>query len=93
MITTTYKCDRCGYEQPDTKQMWWVEARIKHADTTYNSHGSWSSRANQLWCRACIDRLQLLGFPTPSAVKPPEIREVTFEEKLREIIRDEIGRG
>ena len=79
MITTVYKCDRCGAEQFTEKQMWDVGIYTKHLFDPVQL------RSSRLWCRACCDVFQLILPPMPN-VDPPVV-EITLEEKIREFLR------
>ncbi len=83
-ITTTYKCDHCGHEQPDSNQMWEIEVGIKsvHSSPTYLS-----SRQTALWCRKCVEDMHLLEIPhhKPERDLPPK---TAFEDLVREILED-----
>lgn len=89
-VIITFKCDRCGTEQTTKEQMWYVGARISHYPTPPKFY-SYETSGHKLWCRACVDKLQLINFPqlasTPSEEQP---HIVTLEEQIREIVIDEI---
>ena len=86
MIVTTYTCDRCGHTQGDSDQMWNIGIFVTH--NHYYVSASQSPHKSVLWCRRCAEEFHML--PT----KDPVIKESvapTFEDILREIIREEIG--
>ena len=87
MKTILYGCDRCERVQDHDNQMWQIEIRLKHLGASYIT--SWDTSETQLWCRRCVDTLQLSWFPRPQPEIQP-IQEQSFEDKLREIIRCEI---
>ena len=82
MITTTYKCDRCGHEQPTHSQMWNVGVACDH----WNGRSAFP-RSVAMWCRACVDALCLINEPPPPKAGEPPVVEPSLEDKLREIIR------
>ena len=89
MITTTYKCDRCGHEQTKDTQMWnvWIGYACLPYSRGYGQNGTAAKEA--LWCRPCMKKMAVLGafVGDPIApIQPPP----TLEETIREIIRDEI---
>ncbi len=95
MITTTWTCDRCQKKQDTPEQMWKVGFKVASADNRHSAAVDampdiYSMANASLWCRDCIDSLELISRPKPKErdVEPPP--EITFEEKLREIIRSEI---
>ena len=100
MITTTYTCDRCKKAQDTPNQMWRVGFKVASADNRHSSNGraedatpsdySMQLANASLWCRECIDSLQLLGIQAKKPVETAPAPEVTLEEMLREIIRMEI---
>lgn len=87
MITTIYKCDRCGHEQADEKSMWHVETLSYYCGGGSQSYPSHRNVA--LWCRKCADEFQLVTTPrpTPDVPVPPV---VSLEDQIREIVRTEI---
>ena len=87
MITTIYQCDRCGHEQSNDTQMWSIAIAVEHRAHIYNAT---SFRAQKYWCRACGDKFNLVVDPPKPSTGEPQKPEVTFEDKLREIIREEI---
>ena len=84
-IITTYTCDRCGHKQTTPEQMW----NVGISRNAFGSPYPGSSVFNQLWCRACCDQFQIVTVPAPTKALPdPPL--MTLEEKIREIMRDEI---
>lgn len=97
MSTTIIRhCDHCKRElnDKDVGQLWIVQILVTnkysylrrgHQINQYlKAHPSW-----QEWCRPCIDKMNLMFFKwEPKTPNPPA--EPTFEDKLREIIQDEI---
>ena len=87
MITTTYKCDKCGHEQPTADQMWTVAFTFKSAE-------DWSSTQpakakEELWCRACLEKLHVLSQHSAKEVDIPT-QPPTLEEMIRQIVREEL---
>lgn len=89
MILVTYKCDRCGHEQPKDVQMWNIGVKVVHANGVAK-FGPWETSGMKMWCRQCIDALQLLGFPSELKKDEPAPAVLTLEDQIREIIRDEV---
>ncbi len=60
MITTTYKCDRCGHEQPGREQMWnvWIGYVCEPYKRGYGSMNQGGHDA--LWCRPCMEAMKIL---------------------------------
>lgn len=93
-IVTTYKCDRCGAEQDTPKQMWEVAILTQHLESlnpklSNQRHFRFLPRGTPIWCRKCIDAVGLLDGWTPPT-ETPASPEPTLEDKVREIMRDEI---
>ncbi len=84
MIVTTYTCDKCGHSQTTKKQMWTLTINLGIDKCPYLYHSA-------LWCRNCVvgvlgDLPQASKTDTPPPPEPP-----TFEEKIREIVQEEIN--
>ena len=93
MIKYTYICDRCKAEQDTGTQMWKIMLRIQHEASTPNQFDLWAQSSDPLWCRKCVDEMQLIGFPKaklPNVEYPPD---VTLEDKIRAIVQEEIQNG
>ena len=90
MIVTTYTCDKCGHEQIGSDQMWNIGISVTVYSRTPQYSHSREPLKGELWCRPCVVKLGLL--PTSEAVNdPPQPDPVpTFEEMIREIIKEEI---
>ena len=84
MIVTTYTCDKCKKTQANSKQMWWIRIIV---DTSEHSSTSYA-RIKRYWCRDCCNEFNLVTDP-PQTV--PAAPQPTFEETLRELIREEIS--
>lgn len=83
MVITIYKCDKCGKQQNESNQMWHVQLRVVY----YEASGDYETpKLQSLWCRTCLDEAGL----TPSKRKPEELKPVTLEDMVREIVRQEI---
>lgn len=90
MITTTYKCDRCGVEQPTHEQMWEIIFHFRPFDKRPYQAMQYMP-ATALWCRNCCELYpQMLKKKeeTPTPAPPP-----TLEDLLREVIREEVDNG
>lgn len=87
MIVTTYTCDKCGKTQTEPKQMW--ELGIVAREQTAH-FGRWvgTPKESALWCRSCVVKLGLL--PSTENDPPKPTPTPTFEDMLREIIREEM---
>ena len=97
MITTTWKCDHCGHEQPTAYQMWDVAITLRHVDAADSYVSSPSKVVGELWCRPCVDRFALIGRLTlreePAAALPPTLEDLIREmlhEMVCEIVREEV---
>ena len=88
MITTTYKCDRCGAEQKTDMQMWQVEVYVNHLPGVPRKF-HFRTSTSPIWCRKCVDALDLLKGWKPPA-EELEQPKPTLEDQIREIIRSEI---
>jgi hypothetical protein len=88
MITTIYKCDCCGKEQDTQEQMWVLAVTVSESRTDYRGNHYTPVRKEQLWCRACIEKVKLL--PTVK-VQPEEVKELTIKELVRQIVQEEIA--
>ena len=90
MITTTYKCDRCGHEQPTNEQMWnvWVSYACLPYFRGYGSNHN--AVRDALWCRPCMEAMQVLGAAKDDQKTPPP-PPPTLEETILEIIREEVN--
>lgn len=82
MITTIYKCDRCGHEQPTNVQFW-----ILRVEAQPSGLGASSWARDMHVCRPC---LEFFGVHDQKS----EVREQsppTLEELIVEIVRREVG--
>ena len=84
MITTTYSCDHCKKTQDNAAQMWWIKLSCSSSQYSTDSY----LRKEELWCRECCDKYNLVIDPPKSGPPSPQ---PTFEDTLREIIREEIN--
>lgn len=94
-IVTTHTCDRCGHSQdayigskePDRRTMRLIciaISRNEHQDFTYNA-----GHHKALWCDQCLIDTGIIRLSKqPENPQPPE---PSFEDKLREFIREEIS--
>lgn len=83
-ITTIYKCDKCGAEQPTNVQFW-------HLDVGYQelSHSYGKSYTKGIHvCRKCLESL---GINASKAVREsPEYNPPTIEDLIAEIVQREL---
>jgi len=56
MIITEYVCDKCGHTQKIAEQMWEMSVLFTH----YGSQHHKDNRVDSLWCRKCVEGLDLL---------------------------------
>ena len=79
MITTIYKCDKCGNEQT-TKEQFWTVGVI--ATTSHSSSGALPIKSIHV-CRPCLESFGIYVQKKKDELlpKPP-----TVEELIREII-------
>src|ERR1035437_2060192 len=95
----TVFCDRCNKEIPekDWPQIWVVQVLVTDRDT-YNRQAQTHNlnkylkddRNRQEWCRPCADELNLFNVAWKAPVAAPLDTPPTFEDKLRESVREEI---
>lgn len=95
MITTTYKCDRCGHEQNKPDQMWDIMLCFRHHENSEMRLNIYSGDRKAIWCRECVKLFPTIASFAPN---PAEGKSApTLEETIREIIREEVdaatGRG
>ena len=86
MIITTFTCDRCGHSQDKEYGMWNVGICVVNYPQQFHPY---CIRSAQLWCRACCDKFQIIVDPPKKEGQPAPV-EFTLEEKIREIMREEI---
>ena len=77
MITTIYKCDKCGNELPSKEQFWTVEIITS---SVYNSR---HSEAVIEVCRPCLESFGINVPKDKAKILPPP---PTVEDLIREII-------
>lgn len=87
MIVTTYTCDKCGREQTESKQMWEIGISARESTIKFNKWVA-TPKESVLWCRSCVVKLGLL--PSAENDPPKPVPTPTFEDMLREIIREEM---
>ena len=91
-IVTKYVCDRCGHSQDTNNQMWEVAVCVQHLDSSegpLKKAYRWLPKGTPIWCRKCCDEIGLIGNWKPP-VEAPSLAPPTLEDKLREIIQEEI---
>ena len=77
MITTIYKCDKCGNEQNSRKQFWTVHISIS---CEYYTH---SQQKEIQVCQICLESFGILVPEKKKETLPPP---PTVEDLIREII-------
>lgn len=85
-IVTTYTCDRCAKSQTTDDQMWNVKVSYQHIRM------SDQDGPKALWCRACMEKVGILGPYRAETKLPDESKPqpLTLEDLVREIARDEV---
>ena len=79
MITTIYKCDKCGNEQNNNNHFWTVGIT---ATTSQSSSGTFPIKSMNV-CRLCLESL---GVYVTKKADEPLPAPPTVEELIREII-------
>lgn len=98
-IVVTHTCDRCGHAQHAFHSGGGDGPRVMRDIRLIVSQGSsagnsvYDDRFNALWCQECIDETGVArrlkpGQKQSEATPDPE---PTFEERLRELIREEVA--
>lgn len=87
-VTTTYKCDRCLSEQTTSDQFWVIRILVHTYNNGHDVYGGGERTAH--WCRKCVEAIHLLAPHMHNQQRTPLPAPPTFEEMLREIVRDEI---
>jgi hypothetical protein len=86
MITTTYKCDKCGKEQDTANQMWNLALTCQPQDYLTD----WAvPKLKALWCRECTERAGLNPVRATKGEEPPN--PAKLEEIIRDIVRQEVA--
>lgn len=87
MITTTYKCDRCGHKQSRPEQMWTIGISFTHGPGNTATYQSFNIIKAD-WCRSCLESF---GFvPKIDLPKQAPIQEATIEDLIRNIVHEEM---
>lgn len=87
MITTIYKCDKCGHQQITQKQMYEIQVTRRPLELP---HGH-SLEKSAHWCRMCMEAAHI--YPPAShkeagkELPPPP----TLEDLVRQIVREEVA--
>lgn len=87
MIVTTYSCDRCGSVVSGRDEITTVKIVVQ---LSWPTTSGWE-RAKRDFCQKCMKELGLHNDTPPNPAKDNEPPKPTFEDKLREIIREEIS--
>ena len=87
---TTYTCDRCKKSATDTttRPLFRVHLEINVPSNVRSDHRVRPKQAE--WCADCMDAMGLVECVRVNAVYVPEQPVPTFEDLLREIVREEI---
>jgi|ERR1017187_6304811 hypothetical protein len=89
-ITTTYTCDRCGAVQDIPDQMWRIgiqtqcvtNGNLPVAYAIYAGHNA------TLWCRKCVDEVQVLGAPPKPKEGEDTPKLLTIDERICAILAE-----
>jgi hypothetical protein len=90
-ITTIYKCDRCGAEASTNEHMYIVEVRFSSVAQQYRFSAEMQVAKKIDCCKPCAQALALVKMPERPKGADPAPAELTFEELVREIIREEVA--
>jgi hypothetical protein len=82
---TKYRCDRCGAEKLDDRDFLVPIAIIRDYQQHRSSFQPVVKQAE--WCHACMVTMQVIGQKKDEA--GPPVPEVTIEDLIREIVREE----
>lgn len=92
MITTTYKCDRCGHEQQSDaspRQLWQIGIRFVTMPSSLRGYDGRCGE-DQLWCRNCLETIGAVPRVNSAAPIPaPPSFEDLIRELVREVVREE----
>ena len=81
-ITTIYKCDKCGNEQPTREQFWVIGVAVRH-EGNYGSRTMDIQGERQMHvCRPCLESFGIYAKEKPQEPETP----VTIETLMRQII-------
>ena len=86
-IVTKYICDHCGNSQDNHGQMWSIGLIVECKPVLYDRGEL--IKIQRLWCRSCCDKYNLIKEPQVKPMQPLPPR-ISFEDKVREIVREEI---
>lgn len=89
--TTIYKCDRCGAEFSANKDMYIVEVRFVSVEMQHRFSADMQVAKKIDCCKTCAQALALAPMPVKLKEGEPKQAELTFEELVREIIREEVA--
>lgn len=90
MVLTTYICDRCKHKVEDQRELFRVVVGL--AEYQYSYGVAYYHIQNQIHkekqlCRACLLEL---GIVVPNKTETAPATTPTFDEVIREMIREEI---
>jgi hypothetical protein len=89
MVKIEYICDKCKAVQETYEQFW----RVAIGLGLFNSYKTekYDEQRSQQWCRACCEKMGLLRGDNHPEKQVPPAPVPTFEDLLRDLIREEIG--
>lgn len=95
MITITWKCDRCGKEECKNSgegnpvDFWAVAVTVRTLAITPSQP---ARTIEQHWCRMCVEAMHLAS-PVRHTEQKLERSQIppTFEDLVREIVKDELA--
>ena len=83
-ITTIYKCDKCGAEQPTNVQFWNLSISYQELSLSYGK--SYTKGIHV--CRKCLESLGI--NPSKETKESPDYNPPTIEELIAEIVQREL---
>lgn len=88
MITTTYKCDKCGKELDSAGQFWHVGVSAQSINTKLTVGLFVEGKSMQV-CRACLESFGIFVRKRPNEPEPPS--RPTIEDLIRDIVANATG--
>lgn len=82
-ITITYKCDRCGSEQNNAEQMWYVGVLYYHVGRQPSLS---AGTAKAIWCRKCLVGTGILQHSASDPKTNVPAKEPTLEERILAVV-------
>ena len=90
-IETRYVCDKCGAISDNKDTMWRVGIVVCDIACKYFNHSHVHNKA--LWCRTCLLQTGLIVPKTEEEKAAEQVKPLTLEDLVREIIREETENG